>query len=98
MARKPNSASVSNACGCLKGIAHPTRLMILNFLRGGGRNVGEIVDELGGASQSNVSQHLAQMKACGLLTATRDGNQIYYAATNPRLFDFLDLIGELFCR
>ncbi len=85
-------------CTCLKGISHPTRLAILMELKQGPRSVGELVERLDFASQSNVSQHLSQMRSCGIVSSRRDGAQIFYEAADRRLFQFLDLLGELFCK
>ena len=85
------------ACSCLKGIAHPTRLAILVALRQGPRSVNELVADVASASQSNISQHLSQMRACGLVAARREGAQVFYEAANRKVFQFLDLLGEIFC-
>ena len=98
MVRKQNPESMNNSCRCLKGLVHPTRLVILAMLRGGDRSVSDLVAGINGVSQSNISQHLAQMKGCGILTSRREGNQIFYAVTNKRLYELLDLMKELFIR
>ena len=96
MKRKSKPESIARICLCLKGIVHPTRMAIIALLRGGELSVGEIVSQLNGVTQSNVSQHLSQMKGCGILVSRREGAQIFYSAADPRLFDFMDLMKELF--
>ncbi len=86
------------ACGCLKGIVHPVRIMILNLLRGGPMSVGELENELEMVKQSNLSQHLNQMRISGVLKSERDGSRIYYSAADPRIFKFIDLMKEIFCK
>ena len=44
----------------------PLRLKILNALRGGERNVGELTEALA-CSQANVSKHLALLAQSGLI-------------------------------
>ncbi len=54
------------------------RLGILNLLRGGPRNVGEISDALG-LEQTVVSHNLKCLVFCGLVTGTRIGKNRVYA-------------------
>ena len=42
----------------LRDLGHPVRLRILKHLMGGEKNVGELVDLLGGPAQGRVSSHL----------------------------------------
>ena len=58
-------------------LSTPVRLAILHAVCEQERTVGEIL-EFVGASQSNVSQHLAVLYRAGILGRRRQGNQIYY--------------------
>ena len=82
---------------CLKGLANESRLMILMAMRDGEKGVNELADLLK-CAQPKVSQHLSKMKERGLVSSRREGNQIFYTITDKRVFDFLDLMKELFCR
>ncbi len=77
-----------------KALAHPTRIAILEMLRGGGRCVCEMEPELE-ASQANVSQHLAVLRDCNLVAARRDGMRMMYRVTDERVFRLLDLMGSI---
>ena len=77
-----------------RGFADPTRLAILETLLDGPRCVGDVVDSTG-LSQSNVSNHLACLKDCGLVESERDGRQVYYRTRDPRVNDLLGLAEEL---
>lgn len=66
----------------LKAVAHPERLRILCHLQVKEATVTELV-ELTKMSQSAVSQHLAKMKAYGVLVDRRDGNKAYYSVSDP---------------
>ena len=69
----------------LKALAHPLRLEIVHGLMCCGcRNVGCMVSHTG-HSQSCVSQHLARLKAAGVVRAERSGNEVYYALDDPRV-------------
>jgi len=66
----------------LKVIASPRRLEILHCLAEGPREVGRIAEEIG-ASQPNVSQHLAVLRTAGLVDAERNGREVRYRLTDP---------------
>jgi DNA-binding transcriptional ArsR family regulator len=97
MRRRPTATTADRACQCLKGISHPVRLAILCELRRGPLSVSELVARVGKVSQSNLSQHLAKMQTCGLLASRREGAQIFYEVANRKVFDFLELLQEVFC-
>ncbi|RUL83181.1 ArsR/SmtB family transcription factor [Tautonia sociabilis] len=63
----------------LRQAADPTRLQILLLLAEGRRNVGELCFDLGAQSQPAVSHHLARLRGCGLVEASRVGKFSYYA-------------------
>jgi DNA-binding transcriptional ArsR family regulator len=73
-------------------LADATRLRILNVLRDGERSVVEIVHAVG-ASQPNVSRHLALLLGAGMVTRRPNGRQVYYRIVDP----FVDEICEAIC-
>jgi len=58
----------------IKAIAHPHRLCIIKGLIEGGCNVTKIQECLS-LPQSTVSQHLAKLKAAGIIDGERKGTQ-----------------------
>lgn len=68
----------------LKVLASPRRLEILHRLAEGPCEVGRLADALG-ASQPNISQHLAVMRAAGVVEAERDGREIRYRIVDPEV-------------
>lgn len=90
------TAHIEKSAQCIKAIAHPFRLSVLALLSEGEKNVQELTQALG-TSQSNVSQHLFQMRARNLVTTRRDGNMIYYTITNPKMIKLMALMKEVFC-
>ena len=60
-----------------KVLGDPTRLRILEALLSGERTVSELVDIVG-APQSRVSNHLACLKWCRLVTSERRGRNVIY--------------------
>ncbi len=77
-----------------KALAHPTRIAILDMLRRGERCVCEMEPELG-ASQANISQHLAVLREGNLVATRRDGMRMMYRVTDERVFRVLDLMGSI---
>ncbi|NBI05482.1 ArsR/SmtB family transcription factor [Senegalia massiliensis] len=62
----------------LKSLAHPIRLCIVHgLMEQEGRNVSTIQSCLN-APQSTISQHLAKLKAAGIIEGKRNGTEINY--------------------
>ena len=70
-----------------KALAHPTRLLLLDALKGGEHCVGDLT-ELAGVDQSTVSKHLAVLRDAGLVSARKEGQMTYYGVRCPCLEDF----------
>lgn len=86
---------LSRAVECLKTLAHPHRLRIVEMLLRGRYTVGELAEEC--AIPSNVaSGHLRLLHRCGFLAPTRDGRNVYYQITEPCLAKFMACIRERF--
>ncbi|MFC1749765.1 ArsR/SmtB family transcription factor [Pseudomonadota bacterium] len=84
------------ATEALKAIANERRLHILCALLEGKKNVTEL-QEITGVNQSNISQHLAKMRALGVLTYERDGKQVYYSLAHPAYKKIIMALKEIFC-
>jgi DNA-binding transcriptional ArsR family regulator len=66
-------------------VAEPMRIRLLDQLREGEATVGELSAALG-ASQQNVSKHLAVLADVGLLGRRKDGNRVYYRIVDESVF------------
>ena len=66
----------------LKTLANPRRLEIIHRLAQGPCEVRRLAEDLG-ASQPNVSQHLAVLRSAGIVDAERDGREVRYRLTDP---------------
>lgn len=77
-----------------RGLADSSRLAILESLRDGPLNVGEVVAATG-LSQPNVSNHLACLADCGLVTRSQRGRYAYYELSDPRVGSLLREAEEL---
>lgn len=85
-----------DAANFLKAFSHDGRLMILCYLVGGPRSVGEL-ESLLSSRQAAVSQQLARLRMEGLVNARRDGQTIYYSIRDPRVYDVLKVLKGMFC-
>jgi DNA-binding transcriptional ArsR family regulator len=74
-----------------KMLAHPVRLAILDILRDGEHCVCHMEAHLG-YRQAYISQQVAVLREAGLIQDRRDGWNIYYRVTDPRIYPVLDTI------
>lgn len=77
-----------------KTLANPWRLRLIDALRHGERPVAELIRELG-APKANVSQHLAVMRAKGVVESRRQGAHVYYRLADPRIVAAFRLMREV---
>ena len=72
-------------------LAEPTRLRILNFLRQGEHNVGELA-QLCGFTAANISRHLSLLTQHGLVARESRGTSVYYRIADPAVYALCDLV------
>ena len=88
--------SAARAAGLLKLLGNEKRLMILCQLAEGELPVGELQARVG-LSQSALSQHLALLRAEGIVATRRDGQSIHYRIADPSALRIIETLAELFC-
>lgn len=71
-----------------KTLGHPARIRVLELLSERDMAVSELLPELG-LEASNLSQQLAVLRRAGLVTTRREGSQVYYSLTSPRVAELL---------
>lgn len=81
----------------MKILASPRRLEILHLLASGPMEVGRLAEKMG-ISQPNVSQHLAMMRAAGVVEAERDGREVRYRLTDPEVITACNLMRGVLMR
>jgi len=92
MAELADNPIVAEAAASLaQALAHPVRLQILELLRDEGAYVMHMTTALG-RPQANVSQHLAILRAAGLVADEREGMTVIYRVRDPRVFDLVDCL------
>lgn len=87
---------IAQASLAIKAIAHPLRLKTLCILADGELSVQELVDCLG-TSQSNISQHLAILRAKRILATRKEANKVYYRISDMSILKLVSLMREVFC-
>jgi DNA-binding transcriptional ArsR family regulator len=78
-----------------KALADPTRREILSLLRHGEMTAGELAGHFD-LSKPSLSHHFAVLKQADLITARREGQQIYYGLNTTVVEDLLAIIWDLF--
>ena len=77
-----------------KTLANPKRLEIIYALKEGELSVGELVKKLG-ITKANISQHLAILRQRRVLVSRREGVNIYYRISNPKIVKACALMREV---
>lgn len=85
------------AAGFLKGLANPDRLMILCQLAEGEKSVGALI-EATGIAQTSMSQHLAKLKAEGIVDFRRDHRTLYYRISHEAALTIMRTLYDSFCK
>ena len=67
------------------------RLKIINLLRNGKKNVGEIMESLD-LDQTSVSHDLARLKQCGFVNSENEGKFRYYKLNEQSIKPLMELI------
>lgn len=86
---------LEQAAECLRTLAHPHRLRMIQMLLQGKFTVGELADACGLPS-AMASEHLRLMQHCGFLKSEKDGRKVYYQVTESHLKNILSCVEERF--
>ena len=78
-----------------QGLAHPTRIAIVELLRDGELSAGQLIEKLG-IEQANASQHLAVLRAKQIVVGRKAGNQVYYSIRDRALIEVLEILRRYF--
>ena len=71
----------------IKAMAHPVRLMVIEFLKNGDQSFSEIFD-LFQLDKSTISKHLLVLKEAGIVSSKKDGSEMMYKLVVPCVTDF----------
>ncbi len=75
-------------------LSNPKRLEIIDRLRKRELSVTELADALE-ISQANLSQHLAIMRQRGIVATRREGLNVFYSLSNPKIVQACDLMRQV---
>lgn len=90
MAGLPVSA-LTHVATHFQALADPTRLRILDQLRLGEHNVGELAQVVG-CTSANISRHLAVLTQQGFVERQCRGSSAYYRIADPSVYELCDLV------
>ncbi len=91
------AAQAATAAHMLKLLGNENRLLILcSLIARGEMKVGDLVKAVG-LSQSALSQHLALLRADGLVTFRRELQTLYYRVSDDRAARILKLLKDIYC-
>jgi DNA-binding transcriptional ArsR family regulator len=78
-----------------QGLAHPTRIAIVELLRDREMPAGKLIEKLG-IEQANASQHLSVLRAKQIVLGRKVGNQVFYSIRDHALIEVLDILRGYF--
>jgi ArsR family transcriptional regulator len=77
-----------------KIFANAKRLEIINSLKDRETSANELLGKIG-LSKANLSQHMAILKAKGVVLTRREGVNMYYRIANPKIIQACNLMREV---
>ena len=89
--------TLAEASECLRTLAHPHRLRMVEMLLRGRYTVGELAKACS-ISSPMASGHLRLLQRCGLLDQRREGREVFYRVAQPCLKDIIACIRTRFAR
>ena len=88
-------AALRQAAECLKTLAHPVRIRMVQMLLHGRYTVGELAEDCG-VPDNVASEHLRLMQRCGFFESEREGRRVYYRVAEPHLKNIMKCIESRF--
>jgi ArsR family transcriptional regulator, virulence genes transcriptional regulator len=94
---KKLAKQAGEAAQLLKLLGNESRLLVLCFLAVRGEmSAGELVG-VAKLSQSALSQHLARLRADGLVTFRRTSQTLHYRIADKRALRVIQVLKEIYC-
>jgi DNA-binding transcriptional ArsR family regulator len=88
--------AADRACGLMKVLSNPDRLLILCQLSLGEKNVGDLERTLG-ITQPTLSQQLTILRAESLVSTRREGKNMIYKIASPEALAVMNVLYECYC-
>jgi DNA-binding transcriptional ArsR family regulator len=87
----------AEAAAAMKAIAHESRLLVLCHLSEAGElSAGELTRRIG-MGQSALSQHLAKLRAEGLVEVRKEAQSVFYRIADDRMHRLLHALHDIYC-
>lgn len=87
--------ALGQAAECLRVLAHPHRLRMIQMLLRGDHTVTELAEACK-LPTAMASEHLRLMQRCGFLSSDKDGRKVFYRVVEPHLKNILKCIEDRF--
>lgn len=88
--------AAARACGLLKVLANPDRLLLMCQLAQGELRVGDLEARLG-IRQPTLSQQLGVLRDSGVVSTRREGKHIFYAIASPQAMAVMQTLYQHYC-
>lgn len=87
--------ALGQAAECLRVLAHPHRLRMIQMLLAGQYTVSELAEACD-LPTAMASEHLRLMQRCGFLTSEKESRNVYYQVAEPHLKKIMRCIEDRF--
>ncbi len=87
--------ALGRAAECLRVLAHPHRLRMIQMLLSGNFTVSELAESCE-LPTAMASEHLRLMQRCGFLDSQKEGRKVFYRVVEPHLKNIMKCIEERF--
>ncbi len=88
---------VKPVAALLRALANEHRLLILCALAKGPRSVTELMEYVPHIGQSALSQHLALLRAHGIVESQKEGMHVIYRVADARVNEVLQVLRRNYC-
>lgn len=89
--KRPDRAQLEAIAIMFKAFADATRLQLIQALRAGPKNVGQLVEELD-QTQANVSKHLQTLHDAKILSREKRGTSTFYSIDDHFIYPLCDIV------
>jgi len=77
-----------------KIFSNAKRIEIMNILKDREMSASELIEKIG-LSKANLSQHMGVLRSKGVVLARREGLNIFYRISNPKIMQACDLMRQV---
>ncbi len=85
-----------DAANLMRALSHEGRLMVMCAVCDREHNVGELM-QITGLGQSALSQHLALLRAEGLVETRREAQAVFYRLADPTVKSIVRVLHKAYC-